>query len=73
VIAEDIGRGVMRLCGDVEDEEGEETWRVDLERMVREVGRGMLALESVCLSSIPFQNSDWDRDLNVESEERNAG
>jgi hypothetical protein len=49
LIAEDIGRGVMRLCGDVEDEEGEETWKVDLERMVREVGRGMLALESVCL------------------------
>lgn len=55
-VEEDIGREVMRLCGEVENEDGEEMWKVHLGRMVREVGRGMLALESVCLSSFRFRN-----------------
>lgn len=43
----DVCRGVMDLCGSLEAEGEGETWVVDLERMVAEVGKGVLQLESV--------------------------
>lgn len=42
----DITRAVMRLCGDLQDST-DEVWTADLERIVKEVGKGLLSLESV--------------------------
>lgn len=44
-VQRDVSRGVMRLCGDIEDEEG--VWTANLERIVREIGKGLLAQENV--------------------------
>ncbi|KAJ9107957.1 hypothetical protein QFC20_003642 [Naganishia adeliensis] len=41
----DITRAVMRLCGDLQDST-DEVWTADLERIVKEVGKGLLSLES---------------------------
>lgn len=52
-VQRDVVRGVMRLCGTLGDDP-DGVWEADLERMVTEIGKGLLAQEDVSLRvSVP--------------------